>query len=138
MRQTFRSKQKLWSVNLIVSALFSYSAFFLMRIFPRALFSTCAFFLCACFRCIFFQCAFFLEPKERKMIYTRTDSEKRTKQRKFWTVMDRSTINNDDKDKQIDSYLKNEWKPVARNSDGKTADETVTEIQKNIYEEKKK
>ena len=33
MRQEFRSKQKLLSVNIIVSALFSYCAFFLMLFF---------------------------------------------------------------------------------------------------------
>ena len=38
MRQKFRSKQKLWSVNTIVSALFSYCAFFRVRFFPVRLF----------------------------------------------------------------------------------------------------
>ena len=61
MRQKFHSKQKLWSVNIIVSA------FFPTALFPNAFFFTwafflCTFFLCAFFRCAFFQCAFFLEP----------------------------------------------------------------------------
>ena len=72
MRQKFRSKQKLWSVNIIVSAFFSYCAFFLMRFsacvfflcaFFQCAFFLCAFFLCAFFLCAFFQCAFFLVPK---------------------------------------------------------------------------
>ena len=49
MRQKFRSKQKLWSVNKIVSALFSYCFFF-----PNTLFSTGAF-----FRVRFFPARFF-------------------------------------------------------------------------------
>ena len=42
MRQKFRSKQKLWSVNIIVS-IFFLLRFFPIAFFPRALFSSALF-----------------------------------------------------------------------------------------------
>ena len=44
MRQKFRCKQKLWSVNKIISALFSYCFFFLMRFFSMGAFFRVRFF----------------------------------------------------------------------------------------------